>query len=96
MSSQEPAKDFFLPDRHVRRDIGKDRGAHEVTPVQPVRAAKATRDQRGVFVNAALDQVLDLVELHFRHNRADLAAFDVRWSDLCFLGHVRAVSTAWS
>ncbi len=33
-----------------------------------------------------LDWVLDIVDLYFRHNRADLAVFNIRRSYFCFLG----------
>jgi hypothetical protein len=56
-----------------------------MTVMQPVGTAQTTGNQCGTLIYAALDQELDLVELSFRYNWPDLPAFDIRWSDLCFL-----------
>ena len=58
-----------------------------MTSMQPVGTAQTTGNQSGILIYATLDEVLDLVELNFRYNWPDLTAFDIRWSDLCFLGH---------
>ena len=66
---QHRPKDFLAGDGHVVGDIGKDRGLDEIALVQPLGPTGAAGDQGCAFVDASLDQPLDLVELGRRDDR---------------------------
>ncbi len=66
---QDGPEDLFFGDGHVIGDVRKDGGLHIVALVQTLRPASAADDQRRALVDAGLDQLLDLVELHLGDDR---------------------------
>ena len=67
---QHRPEDFLARDGHVVGDIGKDGGLHIIALVQPLRPPRPAGNQRGAFLDALLDQALDLVPLGFADHRA--------------------------
>ena len=68
---QHRAEDLLLGDGHVARDVGEDRGPHEVALVEAVGQLGAPREQRGSFVDALLDVAAHPLELGGRHERPE-------------------------
>ena len=71
---QHRAEDFFALDRHTGGDIGEYGGADVKAPVEAIGAAKPTCNQPRAFINALLDEALNLVPLALVHDRADVLA----------------------
>src|ERR1700704_2926405 len=65
------SEDFLPRNRHVVGDVGEDGRADVEALVDAFRQTRATGDQGCAFVDALLDQRLDLVPLDARHDRAD-------------------------
>src|SRR5258706_4517891 len=85
-------------DGHAVFVVGEDGGFDVVALVQVVRTARPAGHQARALLDARADQVLDLVPLRLRHDRAELAfarvadadALDQAFGDLGRLIHARA------
>jgi len=64
-------EDFLNGDGHVVADVGENGRLHIVAAVESVRTAEAAGDERRAFIDAGLDEALDLVPLRFGDDRAD-------------------------
>ena len=69
---QNRPKDFLARDGHVGGHVCKDGGFDKEPAVQAVGPSGAARNQTRAFVDALLDQVLNLVELRFIDHGADM------------------------
>src|ERR1700743_3556133 len=65
------AEDFLARDRHIVGDVGKDRRANVEALVDTLGEAGAAGNERRTFLDALVDQRLDLVPLNARHDGAD-------------------------
>src|SRR5262249_8987729 len=70
-NGQHRSKNFLLRDRHFVGDVGEDGRADIEALVDALRQTGAAGDEGGAFVDALLDQRLDLVPLHAVDDRAD-------------------------
>src|ERR1700704_2979283 len=75
---QHRSKDFLARDRHVVGDVGEDGRADIKALVDAFRQARAAGDQRCAFLDALVDQCLDLVPLDAGHDGADGGALRAR------------------
>src|SRR6266849_8352658 len=68
---QHGAKNLFARDGHVVGDVGEDGWAYVKSLVDAVRQAGTAGNQGGAFLDALLDQGLDLVPLDAGHHGTD-------------------------
>ena len=78
---QHRAENLLTRDAHVVVDVGEHRRPHEIAAVEAFRPAGATSDQARALVDAGLDQVLHLLELHLGDQRPDVVALLGRLAD---------------
>ena len=60
---QDRPENFFSGDRHIRRDVSKDRRFNEISLVPAIRPSGAAANKARTFVDANLDVTLDAVIL---------------------------------
>src|SRR5882757_2743300 len=65
---QHRPKDFLARDRHVVGDVGEDGRANIKALVDALRQARTAGDEGGTFLDAFLDQLLDLVPRDAGHD----------------------------
>src|SRR5258705_4004598 len=80
------AEDFLARDGHVVGDVREDGRTHIEALVDAFRQARTAGHQRRTFLDALLDQRLDLVPLDARHDRTDGGAFGAGIAGLGFFG----------
>src|ERR1700694_2469534 len=81
------AENLFARDGHVVSDIRKNGRPHIEALVDPFRQTGAAGNQGGTFLDALLDQRLDLVPLDAGHHGTDGGAFGTGIAGLGLVGH---------
>ena len=86
---QHRAEDFLARDGHAGGHIGKDRGLDVKTAVEPLGQTRATGHQPRAFVDALLDESLNLLPLAAIDHRPHVLAGLMRRADLDAIRHPR-------
>ena len=68
---EDRPEDFLARDGHVVIHVTEDGGLDVVASVQAIRTPCAAADQFSAFIDALLDQALNLVPLNFADNRTN-------------------------